>query len=342
MTVRTMELSQVLSLKEHLEKAAALQPRDISDIRALAAQLDGKRVLPILGAGASYDCGMRLTRDIAQDLRADYLGDSSFAPHAVGLGPDLGAVTDAIYDRRDQKYVVRAVGLHDPTLWPGGGEVSEHACAYRALARLARESIMEEAITLNYDCGHEAALWAEGFSHSNRTEHGKEWRDHATIVPDAAAHQQVSRGGVFTLFKAHGCAEHYRKRAVDDEDVAASTIIIRKRQLNSWRNDLWIRDVFRDRARTHVLLLIGFSGNDPVICGELEYVLRDVYESLPSDGVPRIVVIDYETETSDLRGLVNLGAGRGRSRARCCHKDKDVRRDYDLSDSGSARGDACP
>ena len=309
MMVRTMDTSQVLSLEEHLSKAAALDEQEINNIRVLATQLADSPVLPVLGAGASYDCGMRLATQIGGDLYADYLADNSFAPHAAGLSPNLGEVADAIFAHAGQPAVVRAVGLHDPKLWPGTDDVSEHLCVYRVLARLAREDIMEEAITFNYDCGHEAGLKAEGFLRSPRTESGMQWRDHASVIADAAAHAELVRPGAFRLFKAHGSAERYRELATADEALAADTIVIRRLQLASWRNDMWMRNAFRDRARNHVLLLIGFSGQDPVIYAEIESVLQDVYNSAPADGMPRVVVIDHEPDTSTFRTLVKLGLG---------------------------------
>jgi hypothetical protein len=202
MTVQTIDPAQVLSLQEHLAKAAALDDEEVRHIRALAAQLAGRSVLPVLGAGASYDCGMRLATQIGVDLYNDYRADTSFAPHVAGLSPNLGEVADAIFDGAGQPAVVRAVGLHDPALWPGTDDVGEHFCAYRALARLAREDLADEAITFNYDCGHEAGLKAEGFLRSARTELGKEWLDHATVIADAATHAQLRRPGAYTLFNS--------------------------------------------------------------------------------------------------------------------------------------------
>jgi len=177
MTVRTMDPSQVLTLQEHLAQALALEPQEVEKVRVLAAQLQGRSVLPMLGAGASHDCGMRLATQIGIDLYDDYLADPAFAPHASGLRQELGEVADAICAAAGQVAVVRAVGLPDPALWPGTDEVGAHFCAYRVLARLSREDVMDEAVTFNYDCGHEAGLKAEGYLRSARTESGKEWLD---------------------------------------------------------------------------------------------------------------------------------------------------------------------
>ncbi|HEX2071014.1 MAG TPA: SIR2 family protein [Thermoleophilaceae bacterium] len=304
-----MDMARMRPLPEHFAAAAALDPTQIDAITRLASQLRGLDVLPILGAGASYDCGMRLAGEIGEDLYNAYMADPSFAPHAANLPRDLGEVADAIWSQRDQKAVVKAVGLHDPALWPAADALHEHFCAYCVLARLARENIVKEAIGFNYDCGAEAGLRAQGFLDTSGTTHGSEWQDHATVIPDAATNSVLAHGGSFKLFKAHGCASRYRELAVTDEDRAADTIVIRKGQLANWRNDAWIRDVFRERSKNHVLLFIGFSGQDPVIYGEIGDMLQAVYSALQPDGTPRVVVLDYEPDTAALRSLVKAGLG---------------------------------
>jgi hypothetical protein len=59
--------------------------------------------------------------------------------------------------------VVEALGLPDPALWPSADDIDPHFCSYRVLARLAREGVFEQAVTLNYDCAYEAGLKGEGF-----------------------------------------------------------------------------------------------------------------------------------------------------------------------------------
>jgi hypothetical protein len=309
MTVKTMEPSRVLSLGDHLIQAAGFDKDQAERIRRLAAQLAGRPVLPLLGAGASYDCGMRLATEIGRDLYDDYMSNGAYAPHARGLEPNLGDVADAIYDAADQVAVVRAVGLPDPALWPGADDISDHFCAYRVLARLAREELMAEVMTFNYDCGHEAGLKDEGFMWSPRTERGKQWLDHATVVSDAATYAELRLPGSLKLIKAHGCAQRYRALAASDEEAAAATIVITNLQLATWRNDLWIRDAFRDRARSHILLLIGFSGQDTIIYGALNEVLDDVYSNAPIDGDPRVVVVDWQPDSVRLRTLITTGLG---------------------------------
>ena len=308
--VRTHEPSQVRALQEHLDAAAGLDSTVVDELRALAAQLDGRSVLPLIGAGGSYDCGMPLASQLGADLLHDYLADSRYAPHAAGLGPDLGDVAEAIYTSAGQAAVVEALGLPDPALWPPADDIDPHFCAYRVLARLARERVFEEAITLNYDCGYEAGLKREGFLLARGAIPGHQWRDHATLIADPEANNSVITPGSLVVRKIHGCAEHYRYEIARAPDGGAEDrIVVRRSQLVNWRNDLWARDYLRAAARTNVLLLVGFSAQDPVIVGELTGLLSDIYAATPANGEPRVVVVDYEPDTAPLRGLIHAGLG---------------------------------
>ena len=70
MTVRTMDPAQVLGLQQHCEAATALGDQTLGDLRALVGQLSGLMVLPLIEAGGSHDCGMRLASQLGRDLLA--------------------------------------------------------------------------------------------------------------------------------------------------------------------------------------------------------------------------------------------------------------------------------
>jgi hypothetical protein len=312
MTVQTMSLAQVQSLQQHCKVAAALGDQTLRDLRALAGQLSELMVLPLIGAGGSHDCGMRLASQLGRDLLADWEADPTYQPRPSGLTPDLGRVSDAIYLGRgnSQQAVLDAIGIPDRSLWPAAAEMGEHFCAYRVLARLAREGLFDHAASLNYDCGGEAGMKAEGFSVNSTTTAGRSWNDHATVVADARAHDSPIQRGSFVFVKAHGCAEHYREEIARAPGCGAENeIIIRRVQLLNWRKDLWARDFLRLKVRNHVLLLVGFSGQDPVVYSEIDQVLNDVYSKTPPTGSPRVVVIDHKPDTSELLGLISTGLG---------------------------------
>jgi hypothetical protein len=255
---------------------------------------------------------MRLARDLARDLHAEYKSDPAFSPYPEQVDSfetDLGAVADAIRLTRTQDELVRALGLDDEGLWPPADQLVGHFCAYRVLARLAREDIFAEAITFNYDSGFEAGLHEEGFLFGPTTMRGRRWDDHATVIADATTNSELQQRGAFVLVKAHGSAARYRHaKRVGYPAKPEDAIILRWTQLLDWRRDVWARDVVSERARRHVLLLLGFSGQDPVIHIGLTRVLEDVYSGRPA-GDPRVIVIGWEPDTLTLRLLRKAGRG---------------------------------
>jgi hypothetical protein len=306
------------------EEAATLPKATWRDIRRLARQLEGTSFLPVIGAGGSIDCGQRLAAAIAVEMYEQFKREG-LKPRPSDLRrnrKDLGVVADAFYNAADQKAAVEALGLKDHSKWPDKDKFDPHFCSYQLLARMAREEFFSEAITLNYDCGFERGLHDEGFGFAPWKLHGKRWLDHATVVTGARNHFSLSPRGCFVLTKAHGCASTYRKEVVHSsgasglpENGPEDAIVLRRGQLLDWRTDFWARDLFADRARRHVILLIGFSGQDPVIQLSLTRVLQEVYERLriPEGEVcemPRVVAIDRKPKTVALTTLVHQGCGR--------------------------------
>jgi hypothetical protein len=154
------------------------------------------------------------------------------------------------------------------------------------------------------------------------------WFDHATVVADGADHARLDPRGEMILTKAHGCAAGFRRvneelgeSILGDEsrerllEKAREAIIVRRGQLLDWRTDLWARDMFADRARRHVILLVGISAQDPVIQIALTRVLEEVYGHLEGDDSelcmePRVIAIDRCPDTVALTGLVHQGCDR--------------------------------
>jgi hypothetical protein len=235
---------------------------------------------------------------------------------------NLGLVADAIYTAKDKggkEAVLDALSLGKRADWPGRDDFPEHFCGYRVLARLAREGLISEAITLNYDCGFERGLADEGFQFASWKYRGREWLDHATIVTSGSDHASLERRGEMVLTKAHGCAAAYQK-AVDEDrggkDEVVDAVVVRRGQLLDWRTDFWARDLFADRARRHVILLLGVSGEDPVIHIAMTRTLEEVHDHRKhsksgSPVEPRVIAIDRKPKTVALTSLVDHGCGHG-------------------------------
>jgi hypothetical protein len=313
MTVTTSNEEQILSLEQHFARAEDLGAEVREQLGRLAGQMDAQDqgVLPLIGAGASVECGVRLAGDISKQLYAEYRANPNWQHEDISDPRNLGEVAQAIYNASDQETAVRALGLDDPEAWPAASAIPEHFCVFRVIARLVREQCVQNAVGFNYDCQSEAGLDAEGFQRSPYRVSGELWRDNAWVVSDRATHAKVPATNSYVLYKAHGCAARYRERAVKDEASAAESIILRTDQLQDWREDLWIRDTFRSLVRTHVVMLIGFSGNDPVVAGELKRTLKDALTGIELDGRPRVIAIDHSPNTPAIGAMIGYGLNGG-------------------------------
>lgn len=308
MSVRVMDVSRQQQLPGHLAAAQQLPAGELAAIRELALQLHGRQLLPVVGAGASWDCGVRLASEIAVDLHAAYFANADFAPHAEGLDQeDLAEIAEAIYLKSDQSRVVSEIGIPDADLWPPAEELNAHFCVYCVLARMVREGLLKEAFGFNYDCGAEAGLGAEGFAYGEILP-GQHWVDRARIVADAevAGNTQKDESS-FTLFKANGCAVRYRELAAVDEPKAAEGIVIRHEQLEEWKDSAWSRDKFRDRAGDHILMLVGFSAQDTKFTTQVRQVLENVYKGGTASGPPRVVAIDFAPNATSIESMIACG-----------------------------------
>lgn len=308
------------TLADRLREAADL-PTELWDAaQNLAAQLDDVAILPLIGAGASCDCGQPVAKVVAEDMFSQYAHLAKSAGFSMPSDVedqkyDLGLVADALYLQDGQKAAVDALSLADRTDWPGAQDLDDHFCSYRVLARLVREGFLSEAITLNYDCGFERGLTDEGFRFKPTKFRGVKWLDHATVITSAGDHASADRRGEMVLAKAHGCAATYRRKMATTTDASAlkklrDEVIVRRTQLMDWRSDFWARDLFADRVRSHVVLLLGVSGQDPVIHIALTRILQEIYENDPGGGQgPRVIAIDRDPRTVALESLVHQGCG---------------------------------
>jgi SIR2-like domain len=306
MSVRVMEESRQLPLAEHLSRTSGLDNGAQEAIAALARQLPVPAILPVVGAGASWDCGVRIANEIGEDLLADYLANAEYEPHDTALTKhDLGEIAEKIFEKKGPERVVEDLGFPEESRWRPAAKMGDHFCVYCVLARMAREEFMEEAFGFNYDCGAEAGLEAEGFLYGEAVA-GQQWVDYARVVADGAAMVEMEKQG-YLLVKAHGCAVRYRELAAADPRAAAEGIVIRRRQLEDWKKPGWSLNAFRASAEKKALMLIGFSGQDSKFSAELDEILTAVYAANPGNGRPRVVAIDLDPSAKAIQKLINTG-----------------------------------
>jgi hypothetical protein len=320
---------------ELAESAAQLPESAREAVEHLADAMKERAVLPVLGAGASHKL-IPLAHELAGDIWAAIDGEAFGALDlpsdenalrgdlSKNVYPDLGKVADIVYLHTGSNVqALDAVRFGDPARWPDGDQAAatasgeRHHWAYRILARMTRDRLFVEAITFNYDCHYEGGLINEGFSETPRLLGFAPWPEQFTVIADAESHAQLTTRGDFVLNKVHGCVSNWRSRVGGRTDAtavnsASEAIVLRWSQLLDWRRDNWSRDLFRDRARRHVVLLIGFSGTDAVIHSSLRSVMEEVRSidvASASAATARISAIDKYPRTLTLQMLVRAGGG---------------------------------
>ncbi len=300
-------------------QVASIPPGTLDDINQLASELKDHAVLPVIGAGASVDCGQVGAKTLANELHkkmADGVLPLKERPDDFNeIADDLGKMADAIHLEHSADEVLKGLEFLDHKRWPSAREVAArfasqpHLCAYRVLARMAKERTITESVSFNYDCHFEGGLLREGFFMRHRASQHQRWPERYTVIANAESHAAVVHRGEFVVNKVHGCVETWRTDSPAEPDAAASAIILRWSQLLDWRKDWWSRDLLRDRARRHILVLVGFSALDPVIHSTLQAVMSEIAKGHPLAGISRLRSIDAYPNRLTLRMLLRVGRG---------------------------------
>jgi hypothetical protein len=146
--------------------------------------------------------------------------------------------------------------------------------AHNIIAKLARESLISEVITTNYDCNFEKAY--EKIT-------GKGYAD---VIANLNKYRELgaaSNGVVnhLKIFKINGCAKELGD-GTDEEQC--ERILLTERQLQQWRNRQWAADIFKDRLRSNTLFFNGFGSDEPQIHHTLQTVLDEYSDYSPKNG----------------------------------------------------------
>ncbi|WP_168664500.1 SIR2 family protein [Paraburkholderia sp. SG-MS1] len=150
--------------------------------------------------------------------------------------------------------------------------------AHFYLSYLAREGLITEVVTTNYDCNLERA-------------YAKTWRNEVALAEKLtyavfdldtfAAYAAISSEGrsgedtahVLRVYKINGCAAQLSKNPEH-----AKNILLTASQLQDWRRRKWAGDYFRTKVRTASLVTIGFGSDEPQVVHTLQQVLEEFSE----------------------------------------------------------------
>lgn len=137
------------------------------------------------------------------------------------------------------------------------------------IAWLAREGLISEVITTNYDCNFENAYRRVGH------------RADADVISSLDDYRIKGAPGTglaprLKVFKINGCAAklHYTS-----DQKRFEKILLTERQLQQWRNRQWAADIFKDRLRSRTLFFNGFGSDEPQIHHTLQTVLDEYGDS---------------------------------------------------------------
>lgn len=137
--------------------------------------------------------------------------------------------------------------------------------AHLVIAKLAREGLLSEVITTNYDCNFEKA-----YTKISGT-------GYADVIASLDKYRKLggASSGIISrlkIFKVNGCA----KQLGDGISMKqCEQILLTERQLQQWRNRQWAADIFKDRLRCNTLFFNGFGSDEPQIHHTLQTVLDE-------------------------------------------------------------------
>ena len=147
--------------------------------------------------------------------------------------------------------------------------------AHRYIAYLARESVIEEVITSNYDTSLERA-----YSESVRSEYlNRESPSLELSVSCLYEYRMIAgekREEPFSLkvYHVNGCARDLEGDS-NEKAQACETILLTERQLQVWGRRQWGRDLVRDRLRCKNIVFSGFGSAEPQVRHTLLQVLEE-------------------------------------------------------------------
>jgi hypothetical protein len=145
--------------------------------------------------------------------------------------------------------------------------------AHIYIAKLAREGLLSEILTTNYDCNFEKAY--------NLVTSGKN-TDVITSLDDYRSRGVQSDDlNRLQVYKINGCAKNLGDAS---EPEKCESILLTERQLQKWRNRRWAADLFRDRLRGNSLLFIGFGSDEPQVHHTLQTVLDEYTDGMINNG----------------------------------------------------------
>lgn len=156
--------------------------------------------------------------------------------------------------------------------------------AHRYVAFLAREGLINEVITTNYDtCLEKAYSNTFGWDEEKIIGQGSP----ASVIHNLDTFRanagrttftsKGKQGNFLKIYKINGCAEACKNGAMP------RTILLTEAQLQDWRERQWARDLFRDRLRSRSFVFSGFGSEEPQIRHTAIQVMEEYGENITGE-----------------------------------------------------------
>jgi hypothetical protein len=146
--------------------------------------------------------------------------------------------------------------------------------AHFAFASLSLEHLIEEMISTNWDCCIETAIdllttdsiERRKLMRSSESSARRPYRVHTGLGEYS---DPIKHRGTLRIYKINGCArvyEYANRRVSDSQRIsAAERIVVTERQLQTFRKEVWARELLRDRVRSRRVIFSGFGSDEPQV-----------------------------------------------------------------------------
>ncbi len=162
--------------------------------------------------------------------------------------------------------------------------------AHYYIAFLAREGLISDIITTNYDCCMEKAylkIWKEQYNLEGGNDNLPVVRifDNATFARYASKKKYNCEDDTYILkvYKINGCAY-----AITHNEATAESILLTETQLQDWRKRQWAADFFRHKLRTSTLFFIGYGSDEPQVLHTIQKVFEENDNNLADNHVSNV------------------------------------------------------
>lgn len=213
------------------------------------------------------------------------------------------------------------------------------------IARLAKEGLIDELITTNYDTLLELALWSVGMERLKeppQLDNDIPWAENFVVIYAKNRYiQNLPYRSIFRLHKIHGCVDalinHFSgrckcspKECTENLMSKDQNFVITHKDLLDWRADQWAQSMLEDRARNHFMVFAGFSGSDNVVHNSFRNIFQELkaFEGkIVNEEFPRAVAIDPSPNIL-LEAILKDATGKKDLKETLCITNGGYKKDY--------------